>query len=113
MEEQAVIIEEQNELFSRYPKEMDEYFVNKKIVLKTIPTEFLQDLVEVGEIQISSAEQYYDFLTGRDHRDQTPLPRRNGEEIRGEENRRAPSGLYGTVPRRSDHRTQHRQAARI
>lgn len=63
MEEQAVIDEEQNELFSRYPKEMDEYFVNKKIVLKTIPTEFLQDLVEVGEIQISSAEQYYDFLT--------------------------------------------------
>ena len=63
MEEQAVIIEEQKELFSRYPKEMDEYFVNKKVVLKTIPTEFLQDLVEVGEIQISSAEQYYDFLT--------------------------------------------------
>ena len=63
MEEQAVVLEEQTELFSKYPKEMDDYFINKKIVLKTIPTEFLQDLVEVREIQMSSAEQYYDFLT--------------------------------------------------
>lgn len=63
MEGQAVVIEEQKELFSKYPKEMDEYFVNKKIILKTVPSEFLQDLVDIGEIQVSSAEQYYDFLT--------------------------------------------------
>lgn len=63
MEEQAVVLEEQKELFSKYPKEMDDYFINKQIVLKIIPTEFLQDLVEVTEIQISSAEQYYDLLT--------------------------------------------------
>ena len=29
-------------------------FVKKKIVLKTISTEFLQDLVEIREIQISN-----------------------------------------------------------
>ena len=63
MEEQAVVLEEQTELFSKYPKEMDDYFVNKKIALKIIPTEFLQDSVEIREIQMSSAEQYYDFLT--------------------------------------------------
>ena len=62
MEEQAVVLEEQKELFSKYPKDVDDYFVKKKIVLKTISTEFLQDLVEIREIQISSAEQYYDSL---------------------------------------------------
>lgn len=50
-------------VFSEYPEQMDKYFQNKKLVVKTFPNRF-QHLREAQfpDFEITSARQCYDFI---------------------------------------------------
>ena len=49
--------------FTPYPEEIDKYFQEKQVMIKTIPSELVGvSEVEFPNFQITSAQQYYDYL---------------------------------------------------
>lgn len=57
-----VTAEEQINLISEYPKEADEFFAQKNLVIKVIPAEFLVLEEELTEIRIATTKEFYDYL---------------------------------------------------
>ena len=57
-----VTTEEQVNLISEYPKEADDFFAQKNLVIKVIPAEFLDLEKEHFEIRILTTKEFYNYL---------------------------------------------------
>ena len=63
MDSKAVLLKEQEQLFSEYPEQMDAYFTNNKVVIRIIPEEFMQEISSsLTDFQVTSANQYIQYL---------------------------------------------------
>lgn len=50
-------------MFSKFPSEMDEFFVNNEILIKLFPDDLIDDLEsKIEPLRISNTQQFYDFL---------------------------------------------------
>lgn len=59
---QMVEVGTQENLYSEYPQEMEKYFAERKLVIKTIPVELVQIEGEPCELKISTIKEFYDYL---------------------------------------------------
>lgn len=59
----GIKIEEQQNKFSKYPQEMDEYFQKRQVIIKVLPDDFLPEIEKrVKNFIVTSATQYIDYI---------------------------------------------------
>lgn len=63
MDSQAIVLDGQEQLFSKYPKDMDAYFANNEVIIPVLPQELLPELESVAQnFRVTSTKQYYEYL---------------------------------------------------
>ena len=60
----AVILDQQEESFTKFPQAMEEFFLNNEIIINLYPNDISSEQeVEATSLKITSATQYHDYLS--------------------------------------------------